>query len=169
MPIQSCQINNEPGYKWGRQGKCYSYTPGDEASKNSAKKSAIAQGVVIGDLEALAANIGVIRGTYDLSVEVEELVGGKVSFDYDGVLSTRRGKDKLLATNADIYIITARSMANMYQVYQVAKELRIPRNRVISTGSNRAKIDKIRELGIRTHYDNNPDVIKELPGVGRLF
>jgi hypothetical protein len=168
MPLRQCRINNEPGYAWGK-GKCYSYDPSDEQSKTDAKKKAITQAVAIGDLEALAVNIGVIRGTYDLSVEVEELVGGKVSYDYDGVLTTKRGKDKLLATNADIYIITARSMSNMYQVYQVARELRVPRSRVISTGSNQAKIDKIKELGIRTHWDNNPDVIKNLPGVGRLF
>jgi hypothetical protein len=162
MPVKSCQINNEPGWKWGDQGKCYAYTPGDEESKVEAKKKAIAQGVASGDLEALATQVSIIRGTY-------ELAGTKISFDYDGVLTTSRGKEKLLATNGDIYIITARSIGNMYQVYQVARELRVPRSRVISTGSNQAKIDKIKELGIRTHWDNNPDVIKNLPGVGRLF
>ncbi len=169
MPIRACQINNEPGYAWGKSGKCYSYDPSNEESKKEAKKKAITQGVAAGDLEALAANIGVIRGTYDLSVEVEELVGTKTSYDFDGVLTTSRGKEKLLATGGDIYIITARSIGNMYQVYQVARELRVPRSRVISTGSNQAKVDKIKELGIRTHWDNNPDVIKNLPGVGRLF
>lgn len=167
MPVKSCQINNEPGYKWGDQGKCYAYTPGDEESKTAAKKQAIAQGVAIGDLEALATNINIVRGTYKF--EEVELVGTKTSFDFDGVLTTRRGRDLLSATGGDIYIITARSLGNMYQVYQVAKELRVPRSRVISTGSNQAKIDKVKELGIRTHWDNNPDVIKNLPGVGRLF
>jgi hypothetical protein len=162
MPVKSCQINNEPGYKWGDQGKCYAYTPGDEESKKEAKKKAITQGVAAGDLEALATQVSIIRGTY-------ELAGTKTSFDFDGVLTTSRGKEKLLATGGDIYIITARSIGNMYQVYQVARELRVPRSRVISTGSNQAKIDKIKELGIRTHWDNNPDVIKNLPGVGRLF
>jgi hypothetical protein len=162
MPIRACQINNEPGYAWGKQGKCYAYTPGDEESKVQAKKNAIAQGVASGDLEALATQVSIVRGTY-------ELVGTKTSFDYDGVLTTSRGREKLLVTNGDIYIITARSMGNMYQVYQVAKDLRVPRSRVISTGSNQAKIDKIKELGIRTHWDNNADVVKNLPGVGRLF
>ena len=270
MPVKSCQINNEPGYKWGDQGKCYAYTPGDEESKVEAKKKAIAQGVASGDLEALAQQVNIVRGTwkfsentYELesyndypeaaknnakralkwkeengsscgtlvgwaranqlangeniseetinrmasfkrhqqnkdvpydegcggimwdawggtegiewairkaeSIRNEKLAGTKISFDYDGVLTTSRGKEKLLATNGDIYIITARNIGNMYQVYQVARELRVPRSRIISTGSNQAKIDKIKELGIRTHWDNNPDVIKNLPGVGRLF
>lgn len=270
MPVKSCQINNEPGYKWGDQGKCYAYTPGDEESKTAAKKQAIAQGVAIGDLEALATNINIVRGTYKFEedyrlesytdypeaaknaakralewadkngwgscgtpvgkqranqlangepisretiarmagfqrhqqnkdvpysegcgglmwdawggtagiewaqrkleeIDSEKLAGVKTSFDFDGVLTTRRGKELLNATGGDIYIITARSLGNMYQVYQVAKELRVPRSRVISTGSNQAKIDKVKELGIRTHWDNNPDVIKNLPGVGRLF
>ncbi len=34
-------------------------------------------------------------------------------------------------------------------------------------GSNKAKIAKILELGITTHYDNNPDVISELGSIGR--
>ena len=168
MPIKSCQINNEPGYKWGDQGKCYAYTPGDEESKKAAKKQAITQGVAIGDLEALATNIAIITGKYDLSID-ETLAGVKTSFDFDGVLTTKRGRDLLMATNGDIYIITARSMGNMFQVYQVARDLGVPRSRVISTGSNQAKVDKVKELGIRVHWDNNADVIKNLPGVGRLF
>lgn len=162
MPIKKCQINNNPGYKWGDAGKCYDYEPGNEESIKEAKKKAITQGVAIGDLEAIMTQVKVLTNTFNFAAT-------KISFDFDGVLTTRRGKDKLMATNGDIYIITARSMANMYQVYQVANELNIPRSRVISTGSNKAKIDKVKELGISIHYDNNVEVIKQLPGVGRLF
>ena len=38
MPIRQCQINNNPGYKWGQECKCYEYTPGDEESIKEAKK-----------------------------------------------------------------------------------------------------------------------------------
>lgn len=40
MPIQSCQLNNKPGFKWGESGKCYTYTAGDESSKRRAKAKA---------------------------------------------------------------------------------------------------------------------------------
>lgn len=51
MPVNSCSDNGKPGYKWGDAGKCYTYTPGSEASKASAKKKALAQGIAIGDIE----------------------------------------------------------------------------------------------------------------------
>ena len=35
--------------------------------------------------------------------------------------------------------------------------------------SNKAKIEKIKALQIDTHYDNNPDVIKQLGTIGKLF
>lgn len=71
MPVKSCQIDNKPGYKWGNQGKCYEYNPNDEESKNNAKKKAIGQGVAIGDLEAVGAQIQVIRGTYAFSKDID--------------------------------------------------------------------------------------------------
>jgi len=56
MPIQSCSDNGKPGYKWGDSGKCYTYTPGDEASKIDARKKALAQGIAIGDIDIERAN-----------------------------------------------------------------------------------------------------------------
>jgi hypothetical protein len=50
-----------------------------------------------------------------------------------------------------------------------AKELGIPESRVFATGSNKNKIAKIKELGINKHYDNNPDVINALNGIGKLI
>ena len=48
-----------------------------------------------------------------------------------------------------------------------AKELGI--TRIYATGSNKAKIEKIKELGIDKHYDNNKDVVNALNGIGILF
>jgi hypothetical protein len=48
MPIMRCRINGKPGYKWGKSGKCYPYTPGDPASRRAAKKRAMKQAVAIG-------------------------------------------------------------------------------------------------------------------------
>jgi len=47
MPVMRCQKNGKPGFKWGKNGKCYTYTPGDAASRERAKKKALAQGRAI--------------------------------------------------------------------------------------------------------------------------
>jgi len=86
----------------------------------------------------------------------------KISFDYDGVLSTDKGKAKAkeLSKNATIYIISARS--DKEGMLATAKELGIPSSRVFATGSNKEKVATIDRLGISTHYDNNPKVIEEV-------
>ena len=47
MPVKPCQENGKKGYKWGDSVKCYTYTPGNEASREAAKKKAIRQGRAI--------------------------------------------------------------------------------------------------------------------------
>jgi soluble P-type ATPase len=94
----------------------------------------------------------------------------KISFDYDGTLSTKRGfnlAQKLKSEGADLYIISARN--DKQGMLRVAKELGIPTDKVFATGSNKAKIEKVKELNITKHYDNNPDVIKELDKIGKLI
>ena len=94
----------------------------------------------------------------------------KVSIDYDETLSTEKGKAlaKRLISNGDaVYIISARN--DKSGMLAIAKELGIPESRVFATGSNKAKIEKIKELGIAKHHDNNPDVIKELGSIGVKF
>lgn len=167
MPIQKCQIDNKPGFKWGKQGKCYEYEPGNEASQEDAKKKAIAQGVAIGDFEALAANVAVVRGTYKFDAQVEELAGG-IGFDFDGTLSTRKGKQLWQQVGGD-WVITARNQNSMPEVWRVTDLMNIPRDRVYAAGSNARKIAKVKELGLTAFYDNNTDVIKALPGVGKVF
>lgn len=49
MPIKTCQFENRPGYKWGDQGKCYTYDPESERSQKSAKRKAIRQGIASGE------------------------------------------------------------------------------------------------------------------------
>jgi len=45
MPINSCSNNGKPGYKWGSEGMCYTYTSGDEGSMKRAKNKARLQGL----------------------------------------------------------------------------------------------------------------------------
>lgn len=93
----------------------------------------------------------------------------KISFDYDGTISTKKGQEKAiqLSKQNTIYIISARS--RKLPMLNLATKLNIPSSRVYATGSNKAKIEKIKELNINTHYDNNNDVIKELGSIGKLF
>ena len=50
MPVNSCSIDGKSGYKWGDQGKCYTYDSNSNSSKKAAKKKALAQGLAIGEI-----------------------------------------------------------------------------------------------------------------------
>ena len=100
----------------------------------------------------------------------QHFAGEKISFDYDDTLSTSKGKElakKEIALGNTVYIISARN--DKSGMLSTAKELGIPDSRVYATGSNKAKVEKIKELGITKHYDNNSDVIKELGSIGEKF
>lgn len=56
MPIQTCEANGKPGYKWGDVGKCYTYEPGDKDAAASAQRKALAQGMAEGDTAKMADN-----------------------------------------------------------------------------------------------------------------
>ena len=139
MPVKECQSEGKPGYKWGDEGKCYTYSPNNEPSKNKARKSAILQGIAIGD--------------YDME-------GLKVSFDYHDTLTTPKGKELLtkeMGEKNTIYIISAAQHKS--ELLPFAKKYGIPEGRVYATGSNYNKVEKLKELGIVRHYDNSQQVI----------
>ena len=48
MPLMRCRKNGKPGYKFGKGGKCYPYTPGNAASRKAARAKAMKQAVAIG-------------------------------------------------------------------------------------------------------------------------
>ena len=94
----------------------------------------------------------------------------KVSFDYDDTLSTAKGKEmakRAIERGDTVYIISARG--DRSGLLNVADELGIPYSRVYATGSNKAKEEKVKELGIDKHIDNNALVVRALPGVGQKF
>jgi len=104
------------------------------------------------------------------SIWEQHFAANKVSFDYDDTLSTSRGKElakKQIDAGNTIYIISARH--DVGGMYATADALSIPHSRVYATGSNKAKVEKIKQLGINKHYDNNSDVIKELGNIGEKF
>jgi len=96
--------------------------------------------------------------------------GDRVSFDYHETINTP--EDKKLAigeieSGSIVYIISAAQ--DKEELLGVADELGISHDRVFATGSNKAKVEKIIELGISKHYDNNQDVIDELGSIGEKF
>jgi len=94
----------------------------------------------------------------------------KISFDYDGTISTAKGTEfaqRFIDKGDTVYIISARSRKG--GMLDKADQLGILHSRVYATGSNEAKVAKVKELGISKHYDNNPDVIKALGSIGVLF
>jgi len=89
----------------------------------------------------------------------------KISYDWDGVGSTAEGKKAILdsiANGDEVFIISARDSKENINID-------IPSDHIFATGSNQAKIEKIKELGIAKHYDNNPDVVKALGSKGQKF
>ena len=52
MPVQTCTEDGKPGWKWGDAGHSYTYTAGNEASRNEAKRKAHLQGAAIGKAKA---------------------------------------------------------------------------------------------------------------------
>ena len=85
----------------------------------------------------------------------------KISIDYDDTLSTQRGKDlarRLINEGNDLYVVTRRHKSQGNEVYRDAQLVGIPKDRVFFT-EGRLKWQKLKELGIQRHIDNNPDEI----------
>jgi len=93
-----------------------------------------------------------------------KLLASRISFDYDGVLSTPRGRKLaklLIEGGATVYIITARMRTQSDDVYKTAELLGIKKERVIFT-NHRDKWHVMDQYRIGTHYDNNPEQIKKI-------
>lgn len=110
------------------------------------------------------------RLVYCTKIYESEMAAEKISFDYDETLTTQKGMQKAkeyINKGAIVYIISARD--NKEPMLSRAKELGIPESRIYATGSNKAKIEKIKELGVKIHFDNNPEVINQLKEIGKLI
>jgi hypothetical protein len=97
----------------------------------------------------------------------------KISFDYDGTASTPRGrgllKKALAGKGNKVYIISARR--DKKQMVKRLSDLsdRLYAKHIFAVGSNSKKIQKVRALGIKRHYDNRKDVSDALGKVGSFF
>lgn len=99
----------------------------------------------------------------------------RVSFDFDGVLSTPQGQ--AMATNEikngnEVFVVTKRAMINQSDVYAVSDKLGIPRQNVVFT-DGKYKYKYLRNLFIDCHYDDTQEEIDKInrsSGVlGKLF
>jgi hypothetical protein len=100
-----------------------------------------------------------------------QLAAKRISFDYDGTFSTADGlatATELVNSGDEVYIISARSEVSTEMKARAARA-GIRQDHIYATGSNKAKIEKVKELRIAKHYDNNPDVVKALGSIGKLI
>jgi len=116
-------------------------------------------------------NLGLSKEGFDFPPPTGPTGKPKVSVDYDGVLSTPDGEDlvkELVAQGNDVYVVTARNELEGDIINSVAKKLRIPQDNIIYT-NGKSKSPILKALGVKKHYDNNPDVLadikKNAPGV----
>jgi hypothetical protein len=116
-------------------------------------------------------NLGLSKEGFDFPPAAGPTSKPKVSVDYDGVLSTPDGEELvkvLVAEGNDVYVVTARNEMEGNVINSVAKKLRIAQTNVIYT-NGKSKAPILKALGIKKHYDNNPDVLEDIkknaPGV----
>jgi len=146
MPINIGKDEQGCFAQWGNQGHKYYYKCGNVGAREEAKKKALAQGVAIG-----------------------EFAEQRISFDFDDVLnkaSVREIAKRYIDRKVPVYVISARHHES--NMWPTTDELGIPRTRVFATGSNKEKVQKVLDLKITKHYDNNESVIKTLGGIGEL-
>ena len=86
----------------------------------------------------------------------------RISFDYDDTLTTAKGQDmarRYLASNDEIFIITARTQSNGGPVYSMAEKLGIKKENVYFTGGKH-KWMTVKRLRIDKHIDNNEEELQ---------
>jgi len=138
--------------------------PHSGESETDFLKRCMSDNVMVSEYDAQQRS-AICRTSY-----TEKLAGEKISFDYDGTFSTKKGFDRainLIQSGADVYIISARDSKDGMLVR--ANKAGILFSRVYATGSNEAKVQKVKDLNITVHYDNNSKVVEALPNIGRLF
>jgi hypothetical protein len=86
-----------------------------------------------------------------------------ISFDYDGTLSTKKGKEiaaKFLADGKDVRILTARNIADdNSDLESTAKKLGID---TIYYTNGRDKWSFVIKYNIKEHYDNNQEQVDKI-------
>jgi len=77
MPVESCSLDGKSGFRYGKEGKCYTYTSGDESSKQEARKKANAQGIAMRATGYIAKQNVVSSGTMGSGIKNPQQGYGK--------------------------------------------------------------------------------------------
>ena len=88
----------------------------------------------------------------------------RISFDYDGVLSTDKGKEmaiNAIKNNDEVWILTARKEYDNEAVYSTAEKLGIPKSRIVFT-NGKDKWSFVMRHKIDEHIDNNQEQIDKI-------
>lgn len=146
MPVQKCRKDGKDGYKYGLKGTCFIGPDAEERAKEQGRAIEISKKSIMEKVKAIFEKL-------------------KVSFDYDGVLSTDKGKEKAkeeIDLGNIVYIITARmESGDNSDLFSIAKELGISKDRIYFT-NHKDKWNEIKRLGINKHYDNNQEQINKI-------
>ena len=97
--------------------------------------------------------------------------GKYASFDFDKTIATDEGLAKarqMLKDGYNLFIVSARDKVTPDMVAR-ARKAGIPEENIIATGSDEAKVRKVKQLGVEKHFDDKPEVIAELGLVGEQF
>ena len=102
----------------------------------------------------------------------EDFGSGKyASFDFDKTIATDEGlaqARKMIREGYNLFIISARDKVTPDMVAR-ARKAGIPEENIIATGSDEAKVRKVKQLGVEMHFDDKPEVISQLGTVGVQF
>ena len=76
MPINSCQLENKPGFKWGDSGHCYTYDPEKPESQKRARRQCLLQARAVLASQARAAAEKAVGGVGAPQVTRKKMLGG---------------------------------------------------------------------------------------------
>lgn len=97
----------------------------------------------------------------------------RISLDFNDTFNTFRGRtlaQQLIAQGNDVHIVTRLNEFNRPTVERYVKStgIKIPSNKIHFT-NGQLKFNKLRQLGVRRHYDNNMSEIEAIrrfaPGI----
>lgn len=173
MPVQACESDGKPGYRWGERGHCYTYTPGDEDERERARALAERQGRAIQAQENNASEESSMERK-SLNLEIKDVDKGLVT----AVFTTFRVVDKDGDwTLPDAFEDGARVKISAYGHSSWAGALPVGRGKIVvtaehallegkfflSTTAGRETYATVKEMGELQEWSYGFDVIKALP------